>query len=45
MSVLFIIMKEKGLCEPIVMPPLQSLSKEEEQKIVQSMKNLNERVA
>ena len=40
-----VIMKEKGLCEPIVMPPLQPLSKEEGQKIIQSMKELNEKVA
>jgi len=40
-----VIMKEKGLCEPIVMPPLQPLSKEEGQKIIQSMKELNEKLA
>lgn len=40
-----VLMKEKGLCEPIVMPPLQSLSKEEELKLVGSMKELKEKVA
>lgn len=40
-----VIMKEKGLCEPIVMPPLKSLSKEEEKKIIRSLKELNEKAA
>jgi len=40
-----VLMKEKGLCEAFVMPPLQPLSKEEELKLVQSMKTLKEKVA
>lgn len=40
-----VLMKEKGLCEPFVMPPLQPLSKEEELKLVESMKELKEKVA
>src|SRR6185503_17683138 len=40
-----VLMKEKGLCEPIVMPPLQSLSKDEELKLIRSMKELKEKVA
>lgn len=40
-----VLMKEKGLCEAFVMPPLQPLSKEEELKLVQSMKALKEKVA
>ena len=40
-----VLMKEKGLCEAFVMPPLQPLSKEEELRLVQSMKALKEKVA
>jgi dihydrodipicolinate synthase/N-acetylneuraminate lyase len=40
-----LLMKEKGLCEAVVMPPLQSLSKEEEKKLIQAMKELKEKVA
>ena len=40
-----LLMREKGLCEPIVMPPLQSLSKEEEVKLIRSMKEFKEKVA
>lgn len=39
-----VLMKEKGLCEPVVMPPLQPLSKEEELKLIRSMKELREKV-
>lgn len=35
-----VLMKEKGLCESIVMPPLQPLSKEEENKLVQELHKL-----
>ena len=30
------LMKQKGLCEDVVMPPLQSLSEEEKQKLIQA---------
>jgi dihydrodipicolinate synthase/N-acetylneuraminate lyase len=40
-----VLMKEKGLCGSIVMPPLQSLSKEEEKKLIESMKELKDKVA
>jgi 4-hydroxy-tetrahydrodipicolinate synthase len=40
-----VLMKEKGLCESTVMPPLQSQSKEEELKLIQSMKELTDKVA
>ena len=40
-----VLMKEKGLCEAFVMPPLQPLSKEEEQRLIRSMNELKERVA
>ena len=39
-----VLMKEKGLCEPIVMPPLQSLSKEEEDKLKKAFFELKEKV-
>jgi len=35
-----VLMKEKGLCEAIVMPPLQSLAKEEENNLVQKLKEV-----
>lgn len=35
-----ILMKEKGLCEAIVMPPLQPMSKEEEIKLIQLLKEI-----
>lgn len=40
-----VLMKENGLCEPIVMPPLQPLSADEELKLIRSMNQLKERVA
>ncbi|HEV8272946.1 MAG TPA: dihydrodipicolinate synthase family protein [Chitinophagaceae bacterium] len=40
-----LLMKEKGLCEAVVMPPLQSSSKEEETKLIQAMKELKDKVA
>jgi 4-hydroxy-tetrahydrodipicolinate synthase len=40
-----VLMKEKGLCDEVVMPPLQSLSKEEELKLIRSMKQLKDKVA
>ena len=45
LSALKILMKEKGLCDSIVMPPLQLLSKEEELKLIGSMKELKEKIA
>ena len=35
-----VLMKEKGLCEPVVMPPLQPLSKKEEQLLIQSFHDI-----
>lgn len=35
-----VLMKEAGLCEPYVMPPLQPLSKEEEEKLIATYKEL-----
>jgi dihydrodipicolinate synthase/N-acetylneuraminate lyase len=35
-----VLMKEKGLCEAIVMPPLQPQSKDEESKLIQSLKDI-----
>ena len=40
-----VLMKEKGLCDSIVMPPLQPLSKEEEEKLIQAMKEAKDKVA
>lgn len=40
-----VLMREKGLCEPIVMPPLQPLTKDEELKLIRSMRELKEKVA
>ena len=40
-----VLMKEKGLCGPAVMPPLQALSKEEELKLIRSMEELKSKVA
>ena len=40
-----LLMKEKGLCEAVVMPPLQSSTKEEEMKLIQAMKELKDKVA
>ncbi len=40
-----VLMKEKGICDSIVMPPLQSQSKEEEVKLIQAMKELKDKVA
>jgi dihydrodipicolinate synthase/N-acetylneuraminate lyase len=39
-----VLMKERGLCETIVMPPLQSLSIEEETKLKQALKELMEKI-
>jgi dihydrodipicolinate synthase/N-acetylneuraminate lyase len=35
-----VLMKEQGLCESIVMPPLQPMSKEEEKKLIDSLKEI-----
>lgn len=35
-----LLMKEKDLCESIVMPPLQPMSAEEENKLIQSLKDI-----
>jgi dihydrodipicolinate synthase/N-acetylneuraminate lyase len=35
-----VLMKEKGLCEAVVMPPLQAMSTEEENKLIQSLKDI-----
>ena len=35
-----VLMKENGLCEAVVMPPLQPISREEEQKLIQSFKEI-----
>jgi 4-hydroxy-tetrahydrodipicolinate synthase len=35
-----VLMKEKGLCEAIVMSPLQSMAKEEENMLVQKLREL-----
>jgi len=35
-----VLMKEKGLCDSIVMPPLQPMSKVEEEKLIQSIKEI-----
>jgi len=40
-----VLMKENGLCNEVVMPPLQSLSKEEALKLIRSMKELKDKVA
>jgi dihydrodipicolinate synthase/N-acetylneuraminate lyase len=40
-----VVMKEKGLCESIVMPPLQPLSEEEEKKLIETLKELKNKVA
>jgi 4-hydroxy-tetrahydrodipicolinate synthase len=40
-----VLMKEKGLCDSIVMPPLQPQSKEEELRLIQSMKEIKDKVA
>jgi 4-hydroxy-tetrahydrodipicolinate synthase len=40
-----VLMKEKGLCEPIVMSPLQSLSKEEGERLIKAMRELKEKAA
>ena len=39
-----VLMKEKGLCEAVVMPPLQPQSEEEASKLIQSLKKLQEPV-
>ena len=39
-----VLMKEKGLCEAIVMPPLQSLDEEEENKLKKAFYDLKEKV-
>jgi dihydrodipicolinate synthase/N-acetylneuraminate lyase len=39
-----VLMKEKGLCEPVVMPPLQSLNKNEEEKLKKAFNELKEKV-
>lgn len=39
-----VLMKEKGLCESNVMPPLQPLSSEEENKLKNAFKELKEKV-
>ncbi|WP_346238594.1 dihydrodipicolinate synthase family protein [Niabella insulamsoli] len=33
-----VLMKERGLCEPVVMPPLQAQGKEQEEALMQSLK-------
>jgi 4-hydroxy-tetrahydrodipicolinate synthase len=38
-----VLMKEKGLCESIVMPPLQSLNNEEENKLKKAFYDLKEK--
>ena len=40
-----VLLKEKGICDSIVMPPLQSQSKDEEVKLIQAMKELKDKVA
>lgn len=35
-----VLMKEKGLCEAVVMSPLQPMSREEENKLIQSLKDI-----
>ncbi|MEO6733744.1 MAG: dihydrodipicolinate synthase family protein [Ferruginibacter sp.] len=35
------LMKEKDLCEPVVMPPLQALSNEEENKLIHTLKEMS----
>jgi len=35
-----VLMKEKDLCEAVVMPPLQAMSTEEENKLIQSLKDI-----
>jgi 4-hydroxy-tetrahydrodipicolinate synthase len=35
-----VLMKEKGLCEAVVMPPLQPMAKEEQIKLIQSLKEI-----
>jgi len=39
-----VLMKEKGLCEAIVMPPLQSLDEQEENKLKKTFHDLKEKV-
>lgn len=39
-----VLMKEKGLCEAVVMPPLQSLGKDEENKVKKAFYDLKEKV-
>ena len=40
-----VLMKENGLCNEVVMPTLQSLSKKEALKLIRSMKELKDKVA
>lgn len=40
-----VLMKERGLCEPVVMPPLQPQAKSEELKLIQSLKEQKDKVA
>ena len=35
-----VLMKEKKLCEPIVMPPLRGMDKSEEDKLITGLKKL-----
>jgi len=35
-----VLMNEKDLCEAVVMPPLQAMSTEEENKLIQSLKDI-----
>jgi len=44
LSALKLLMKEKGLCEAIVMPPLQSLDEQEENKLKKAFYDLKEKV-
>ena len=44
LSALKLLMKEKGLCEVIVMPPLQSLDEQEENKLKKAFYDLKEKV-
>lgn len=36
-----VLMQQKGLCEAIVMPPLQPMSTEEENKLIQNLRNIS----
>jgi 4-hydroxy-tetrahydrodipicolinate synthase len=38
-----VLMKQKDLCESVVMPPLQPMAKEEEQRLIKELKQLSEK--